>query len=221
MSKAGIGLPDFITFTGVDNKTSGIGMRELSMQYPIEWGILFSPVRQGKHPRFPSLSFIDTLTSNYTLRYSAHLCGDYASEVIVSGESRFDGMVHHNFTRAQLNTRRKGLPYGLIGDWAAGIGIRAIIQVREEFLPLTQVDLLFDPSGGKGIAQSHWPEPTTETYCGYAGGLNPSNVADEVLRMGRYGRSYWIDMETGVRDGNDNFSLDLCRQVCEAVYGKV
>jgi hypothetical protein len=30
---------------------------------------------------------------------------------------------------------------------------------------------------------------------------------------------YWIDMESGVRDDQDRFSIEKCRAVCEAVYG--
>jgi hypothetical protein len=31
--------------------------------------------------------------------------------------------------------------------------------------------------------------------------------------------TYWIDMESGVRDDDNRFSLDKCQAVCEAVYG--
>jgi hypothetical protein len=37
--------------------------------------------------------------------------------------------------------------------------------------------------------------------------------------IGSRASRYWIDMESGVRDDQDKFSLAKCRAVCEAVYG--
>lgn len=49
-------------------------------------------------------------------------------------------------------------------------------------------------------------------------GLGPENVASVVASLSTEA-PYWIDMETGVRDSQGRFSIERCRQVCEAVYG--
>lgn len=50
--------------------------------------------------------------------------------------------------------------------------------------------------------------------------LRPENVAIALKDLGEKALRYWIDMETNVRDENDYFSLEKCRAVCEAVYGR-
>lgn len=55
--------PEFITFTGVDINSNLDRMVMLSSRYPIEWGVLFSPDRQGKpaHRRYPPHSFVELI----------------------------------------------------------------------------------------------------------------------------------------------------------------
>ena len=48
--------PLFVTLTGADIAR----MAELSARYPVEWGVLFAPERQGAG-RFPSLDFVAKL----------------------------------------------------------------------------------------------------------------------------------------------------------------
>lgn len=213
-------LPEFITFTGVDDFTDPAGMVALSDQYPIEWGILFSPKKQGKGGRYPAMNTIDWLFNELPLRYSAHLCGGDAREVIETGYSRHEHLLRSFCGRAQINTANPNVQPPLIKNWSATVDLRAILQCRGPFPPVHSVDVLFDASGGRGIVPGYWPCATETTFCGYAGGLRPSNVADAVRLIGQRASRYWIDMETGVRDESDRFSLDLCRKVCEAVYGK-
>lgn len=56
--------PLFITFTGVDEHTDLRGMIALSAQYPIEWGVLFSPKRQGCETRYPPFHHIEWVLEN-------------------------------------------------------------------------------------------------------------------------------------------------------------
>lgn len=213
-------LPAFITFTGVDDDTSIYDMHRLSSEYRIEWGVLFSPKRQGSG-RYPSLHFIEMLlrVRKDWLTLSAHLCGGDARAVIEEGASPHDAILRRNFRRSQINTADPHVQPTLIGAWAARIGLRAIMQCRGSFPRLFSVDVLFDASGGRGISPSSWPAAPEGTRVGYAGGLNPANVAEAVQAIGQVAPDYWIDMETGVRDDNDRFCLDKCRAVCEAVYG--
>ncbi|MGY4224420.1 hypothetical protein ACVMIH_001781 [Bradyrhizobium sp. USDA 4503] len=80
--------PEFITFTGIDNWTELHDIHVLSIKYPVEFGILFSPKRQGTDPRYPDGDALSRFMWS-GLRLSAHLCGDY-SRRIMAGESIVD-----------------------------------------------------------------------------------------------------------------------------------
>ncbi|WP_137917192.1 hypothetical protein [Hydrogenophaga sp. 2FB] len=215
--------PEFITFTGVDDDTDPAAMERLSNDYEgrIEWGFLFSPKRQGLDPRYPSVQTIQRHAEELLpkLRYAAHLCGDDAREVIDTGKSRHEHLLR-GFQRAQINTADPKVQPSQIGDWAARRNLRAILQCRGEFPQVASVDVLFDASGGRGVVPSDWPVAVHTTFCGFAGGLRPENVADAVAVIGQRAARYWIDMETGIRDDKDRFDVSMCRAVCEAVYGK-
>lgn len=217
--------PAFITFTGADQHTDIMGMLELSDQYPIEWGLLFSPDRQGKadQNRYPPLQFMRDVTS-IDMNFAAHLCGDDARSVLNTGSSLHDGFLSVAFERAQINTAKVVDP-AQIAVWAGTIDITPIVQSRDlaTFPTNTLVQWLFDASGGRGITPKGWPAPVAGRANGYAGGINPQNAGAVVQAIGvlpfSKGATYWIDMETGVRDEKDRFCLKRCRAVCEAVYG--
>ncbi len=78
---------------------------------------------------------------------------------------------------------------------------------------------LFDKSGGAGIVPGVWPMAFAGTYNGYAGGLGPDNLAEQLplIEVAANGQRHWIDMETMLRNAKDEFDLDICRQVLEAV----
>jgi len=212
--------PDFITFTGADDFTSIDGMCALSQLYPIEWGILFSPKRQGAG-RYPSIDFIRRVTScGVELQLSAHLCGGYSRALIETGRTGVEQFLI-NFDRVQVNTSDPEIDPGEIRDWADGLKLDPILQCRSVF-PATDaltVEWLFDASGGRGISPEAWPAPIDGALSGYAGGLNPGNVAAAVETIGSMASSYWIDMESGVRNAADHFDLGRCLAVCEAVFG--
>jgi hypothetical protein len=211
-------LPEFITFTGVDDATDASDLMALADHYPVEFGLLFSPKRQGVEPRYPKLQTISWLVSELPLRWSAHLCGGDARDVLDNGFSRHDDLLPF-FTRAQINTADPKVSPSGVGNWASARNLRAILQARGEFPKVASVDVLFDASGGRGILPSGWPAAVKTTACGYAGGLRPENVADAVASIGARAERFWIDMESGVRDERDLFSVAKCRAVCEAVYG--
>jgi phosphoribosylanthranilate isomerase len=216
-------LPEFITFTGVDDHTSIGGMLALSRLYPIEWGVLLSRSRQGVDTRYPSWQFISGLISHHReLALSAHVCGAYAREVMEDGQIQgVDAVLGRWFRRAQVNHTEPN--HASVALWAQRVRIQAIVQHRHAdgfTRSHPDVALLFDASGGRGIQPEAWPIDTSGVIKGYAGGLNPDNVAHAVNEIGRTAPCYWLDMETGVRDENDRFDLERCRAVCEAVYGK-
>ena len=76
--------PLFVTLTGADEATDIARMADLSARYPVEWGLLFAPVHQGAG-RFPSFDFVAKLIERGAMRFSAHLCGGHAREVVARG----------------------------------------------------------------------------------------------------------------------------------------
>lgn len=210
-------LPEFITFTGVDDATDPAGLVQLADDYPVEFGLLFSPKRQGLEPRYPTMTTIVRLVEELPLRWAAHLCGADARAWLYEDRCEHD---LRRYQRVQINTADPHIQPSLIGNQAAKRNLRAILQCRGEFPKVANVDVLFDASGGRGIAPSDWPTAAKTTFCGYAGGLRPDNVAEAVRVISTRATRYWIDMESGVRDERDRFSLEKCRAVCEAVYGR-
>jgi len=212
--------PKFITFTGADDHTSKRGMAELALEYPIEWGLLFSPQRQGSG-RYPSMACITDLLANYRLDFAAHLCGGHSRDLIATGRTEVDPLLKGRVNRVQVNTSQTFNAMDL-QRWGQGIRADVIVQCRGPFPRDLAVRWLFDASGGRGIEPAAWPPAKSVMHemRGYAGGLNPANVAAHVETIGRLAANYWIDMETGVRDENDRFDLAKCRAVCEAVYGR-
>lgn len=211
-------VPTFITFTGADDHTDVREMIALSKGYPIEWGILFSPSRQGTDPRYPG----GEAQSRFAwsgLRLAAHLCGDYSRAIM---EGRLDDIVKQIpvdlgiFKRIQVNHRAPD-PIR-INTFRKGWGPRCIAQTRAAAFPKdTSIDWLFDASGGRGVAPAKWPAYPGR-HVGYAGGIGPDNVRAVIDQIAARGL-YWIDMESGVR-ADGRFDIGLCRRVCEAVYGR-
>lgn len=207
--------PEFITFTGADEWTSIDGMRALSRQYPIEWGVLFSPKRQGVDPRYPGGEAQSRLLWS-NLRLSAHLCGAY-SDAIMAGQPILDIPVDLGyFRRIQVNHATPD-PTRIV-EFRKGWGpMRCIAQARGPFPDDDSVDWLFDASGGRGVAPAAWPAHPGRLV-GYAGGIGPDNVLSVLAAGVGSAAPYWIDMESGVRT-DDRFDLEKCRAVCEQVYG--
>ncbi|MET4720710.1 hypothetical protein ABIF63_004816 [Bradyrhizobium japonicum] len=211
--------PEFITFTGIDNWTELYDIHALSLKYPIEWGILFSPERQGSDPRYPEGDALSRfMWSN--LRLSAHLCGEY-SRRIMAGESVVDicPVDLGCFARVQIN-HVDPVPARIV-EFRNGWGkMRAIAQTRaDEFPRDTSVDWLFDRSGGRGEAPTAWPAHSGgDRLVGYAGGISPENIRGVMSVLEQTTGRYWIDMKSGVRT-DDRFDIEKCRAVCEAVFG--
>lgn len=211
--------PEFITFTGADAQSSLDDMAALSAQYPIEWGILLSPDRQGNDPRYPDVETISRFVwSKLTL--SAHLCGEYSRRIM--GRRSLVDIVPvdlYCFNRIQVN-HAEPVTDSIIyfrNGWGK---MRCIAQSRgDEFPKDTSVDWLFDRSGGRGEAPTAWPaHPGNDRLVGYAGGISPENIRGVMSVLEQRTGRYWIDMESGVRT-NDRFDLEKCRQICEIVFG--
>ena len=78
------------------------------------------------------------------------------------------------------------------------------------------VSVLLDASGGQGIDTPIKVLPNADKpfKVGYAGGINPDNVADKLAYLIQHNEvgDFWIDMESGVRT-DDWFDTDKVRRV--------
>lgn len=212
-------LPDFITFTGADANTCRERMRLLSSLYPIEWGVLLSPSKQGIDPRFPAGEALRELRRMAnTVRMSAHLCGGYA-RAAMDGEPVETPIDLWAFDRVQVNHTAPNAASLVRFQKRAEVG-GIIAQCRGRTFPAgTRVHWLFDCSGGRGERAKFWPpHPGDGITVGYAGGITPDNVLDVLEEIASAG-PYWVDMETGVRTA-EAFDLDKVEAVCRAVYGE-
>lgn len=218
MADHAVRRPEFITFTGIDDRTDVGQLVDLHSAYPIEWGVLFSCSRAGREPRYPGHAIVSRLNNaDGGLRIAAHLCGHYARAA--NGQNRFvPGALAPLWMcdRVQVNLDNPD-PAAVARFALVPVRGSAICQTRRAFPDDTAVDWLYDPSGGRGIAPNDWPaHPGGDRLVGYAGGITPDNVTQVIAAIAATG-PYWIDMESGVRT-DDWLDLAKCRAVCEAVY---
>ena len=212
-----------VTITGADDGVDIGVLIALSRHFPfVEWGILFSESRQNE-PRYPSAAWLSELCrQGHRLRLSMHLCGKYARETLVGIATWVDGW--SVFQRVQVNGYTP--PQYFLTTVAVRQPFEFILQVRsEEHLQaaahevgmMPKASILFDPSGGRGIETFKWPERPFGVRMGYAGGIKPSNVEDVLKDIGPVPDGTWVDMESGVRDGNDHLDFAKVNEVLEKV----
>lgn len=235
-----------VTVTGADDSVKPIDLIQIARDFPyVEFGILL-----GNHfneSRFPSAGWLHHLYMTamkgcgqclpaHLLRLSAHLCGSLVPEFL-SGTARLLPLV---FGRMQVNTygiRHSHDPLHLRRNVlrANHSGIQVIFQYDQvnaeslsdcrdgspgNFCSGLSIAALFDLSHGMGVLPEVWPESLPGIPCGYAGGLSPENVAEELPKIAEAagkGTPFWIDVETGVRspDGS-RFDLDRVVRFLEA-----
>jgi hypothetical protein len=74
------------------------------------------------------------------------------------------------------------------------------------------VSVLFDCSGGRGLAPATWPALESDLACGFAGGLGPDTLGGELARLRNHvgAATVLVDMQRHVRS-DDGTRLDLGR----------
>lgn len=212
-----LALPVFVTFTGADRTDLVPGMQALSARYPIEWGVLIDPLREGI-PRFPA-PFVRRAMQCAGLRLSAHVCGIAARAIAEGHDTRLD---FGGFSRVQINHGNAGSTESEIRNchlFGMRHGVRPILQCQGSFPADDRMDWLYDVSFGKGVRPSTWPALVRQPpFCGYSGGLGPATVRDTLAGIRIVpGASYWIDIESGVTTEN-SFDLSKCEAICRALF---
>lgn len=232
-----------VTITGADDSTPVDWIDEMSDKYPfIEWGILVSRKQMGSY-RFPSRDWCDKLVEiPRGGRFSMHVCGAWV-RWLLSGELNWEDLpsVKEIAERVQINTHAELHEInstGFVGkiEELEGQGLEWIFQsdgVNGEISHMVhglgfKTSLLFDKSGGAGILPKEWPVPKKPFWCGYAGGLGPDNVIEQIRKIEKItdDRPYWIDMERRVRTDDDSKLdrikvekvLKLCSDYIEVLF---
>jgi hypothetical protein len=214
-----------VTVTGADDHVDMGELIDVSAEFPsIEWGILVSNSMSGV-PRFPSNMWFDALCRaaiEYDLNLSLHICGRWARDICRGKWSIYEWrnreVISKCFKRIQLNHGNPKIgPLFYTGLLENGwLGLQYIFQVYGRDLEMVRqahaagvdVACLFDSSGGRGVSPDKWPESYGD-YCGYAGGLSPANLAENIRRISEVSScsSIWVDAETSLRTVDDEFFL--------------
>lgn len=217
---------DRVTITGADDSTDIDWMCLIQERYPfVEWGILVSQSQMGSY-RFPSGRWMNNLTKELngikTLKLSVHVCDKWVRQICQgdwSGlfQSEAAPLTEHA-DRIQLNFHAyahkldarffvaahqvTASNYWQLIFQIDGVNDALLQQAREHEINAVP---LYDLSGGAGVLPSQWPKQQAGVYTGYAGGLGPRNVMDQIekIREVANGR-IWIDMETRVRTEDDS-----------------
>lgn len=207
-------IPKLVTFTGIDERTDMDRAVSIGKRYPVEWGVLMSPKRQGREPRYPHGKTVSAIAREYLLRLAGHVCGGHARALMEGGPLDLPTSPG-NFNRIQVNHRSPDpdIICPRLAAWRVGV----VFQCRAAFPDDEHVEWLFDVSGGHGVRPTAWPaHPGRRRWVGYSGGIGPDNVAATIEAIGSDG-NYWIDMESGVRT-DDWLDLDKCEAVCRTIW---
>jgi hypothetical protein len=251
-----------VTVTGADdtiNPEEFGKLVDIWRRFPfVEFGLLMAAnnTPMGR-PRFPSLHWLQALARYLTvnhlrdLRFSAHLCGKWVQQLLMGEAMEGFGAVDDTnildyVDRYQLNTH--GVPHMLrkkefleAVDRLPLSSAQIIFQLdgANNELPLAckedlDVAVLHDVSSGAGRLPVGWNSLIPGLFNGYAGGLSPKNVVEQLRKIGEllperktiwidteaHLRAIWIDAETHLRsivDGRDIFDLDKVTAFLEAV----
>lgn len=217
-----------VTITGADDGVAPSEIAALSKAYPfVEWGILLSLKRKGK-PRYPTSDWVLDVCGRVGVRLSAHFCGQFSRE-IQNGIHACAHFLPLPFGRCQINgVKLKDRGAGIVGACAflkkSRPTLEMILQASGEDVlqdvghlasALPNASVLFDPSGGHGLAPFRWPRAPLGVRMGYAGGIGPDNVREVLRAIGPVEAPFWIDMESRVRT-NNRLDLAKVRSVLEA-----
>jgi hypothetical protein len=231
----------YVTITGADDSIEPQELKTLSMDFPFaEWGILVSRKNFGTH-RFPSKEWIRELgkvnQSMYSQPFhlSCHLCGSYVRELLSGNKSVFKeiGDLIYPFERIQLNFHAEKIEVNkeaflkALQSW--NYKPQYIIQLDEvndhllSYLVANGLNAvgLHDLSHGAGILPESWPRLEPGQFRGYAGGLGPDNLTEQILKIEKAvgDHKIWIDMETKVRSNNDRlFDLKKVKECLEIAF---
>jgi phosphoribosylanthranilate isomerase len=231
-----------VTFTGADESVKPEDILRVVEDYPnvsTEWGLLLSKANEGKRPRFPSKDWMLDFSKQaqyVNTKVAGHLQGRWLESLFddpPDGFLRSRGELLEYLTRLQLNFHSNP-PNDFPNHWREMMYFLNLLKKQFIFQmdgisdhlyhKAAGQDLicypLFDRSAGQGVVPDSWPKPLHPKLNGYAGGLGPENIKEQLKRIEDVvgDGTIWIDMETKIRSEDDSkFLLDKCRAVLEVV----
>lgn len=232
-----------ISLAGIDNNVSIDELLTLIDEFPqVEVGICLSKVSMGK-PRYPTLDYITKLAANGRITLSAHICGQWMKDLLLGCVTIKEDLdtVWNKFSRVQFNyvdyfTNQEKVPgnfhkkaeafmEALEDDCFKGKGLIFPLnpnsnEFLEKYIHLHKVvQVLHDASMGFGKVPDVWPAPFHTLFTGYAGGLTPDNLAEQLILIEKSinnpKTATWIDAESGLRSGDNQFDMAKARRFCE------
>lgn len=210
-----------VTITGADDTTSIDWMLDITAEFPfVEWGILVSRNNTGT-PRWPSEEWqVRAMQESHRMDFSMHVCGSLVRKALMGGWF-VESPIADVAKRVQINTHAE--PH------EASVKFLDLMARKAKYQFIIQLDAvndhllyaahwkginavgLFDGSHGAGILPNSWPQAIPGINCGYAGGLGPGNLADQLPRISQMAvGNWWVDMERNVRTLDDCL-LDTCK----------
>lgn len=235
----------FITCSGANEFTDIKGMIALSEEFPIiEWGIQVSgkkcsigslrwdwihELQNTLQHRKQLINLALHVNADWVENFTRDERLEYELGSLLELKNPEGGPL---FSRVQLNFKigRERMPIeNILTGWmfAYQEDRRFIFSYNDEnkmFIHrlykngLRDFDVLHDSSHGEGISAQQWKEPAffdEDILQGYAGGLSPDNVMDEVTKIRKvllYDRAFYIDAEGKLKGDDKHLSLDKCRE---------
>lgn len=146
----------------------------------------------------PSVEFI-LQCNTHTAPLWKRICGGKGGgDVVGKGESHGgdggDGRarssrVNGGGREAAQARHAGGAGVGAAGGLEAGMGEAGVGSAPAAPAPPSNLSLLYDESMGLGVTCSAWSAPHAGVPCGYAGGLSPENIKEQV--SGGQRRALW------------------------------
>jgi hypothetical protein len=214
-----------VTVTGADDSVPPESLVGIQRAYPyVEFGILCSKNNVGMQ-RFPSQAWIEKLRGikAYPMKLPMHLCGSWVRSVCAGDglifkdwisayfdmfdriQLNFHGNLHYTYNTRFMNLLKSfNIPIIFQMD---GVNNRLYFQSKDWGVDCYA---LYDISGGAGILPEYYPKPIGQ-YCGYAGGLSPDNLKEQLENLSHIiGQTpIWVDAETHLRSHDDKvFDMD-------------
>ena len=180
-----------------------------------------------------------------TLNLAIHINQEWANEICVNGKIPDILAEWILATNQDIKPIIKRIQLNMPQETAENINTKALAQIiaalqRQEFIfqyndktksaieklhqTGAEFSLLFDASGGRGVAPQTWQKPIYETHpMGYSGGLSPDNVVHnlrEINALVPANRPIWIDAEGRLKsndlfDNKERFDTQLARLYLE------
>ena len=210
-----------VTITGADDSIEASQLVDLSNKYPfVEWGILVSQKHFGSN-RFPIREWLNDLyevkKANPTIKLSCHLCGSFVKDLSRGNDFAIHelGQLWYMFERVQINFhaiphKTQDAMFDLLAKYQEKEFIFQYDDVNNDAIYSANTrgvncSALYDLSGGAGMLPTEWRKPLTDIKTGYAGGISPENIREQIIKIENIvlDTETWIDMETHVRSTND------------------